>query len=121
MEQEVKLCEEVETVSEFTYLGDKVSAGGGCEAAVSARTRCGWVKLRLNAIMEILGHMGEMIFYVCTSYLYIDCFCVEVNFGYLHLLGLLPDFKYWYISFSLPFSLCFDRFLCCYLPINCML
>ena len=31
---------------EFTYLGDKVIAGGGCQAAVTARTRCGWVKFR---------------------------------------------------------------------------
>ena len=46
MEQEEKLCDEVETVSEFTYLGDRVSAGGGCEAAVAARTRCRWVMLR---------------------------------------------------------------------------
>ena len=46
VEQEEKLCDEVETVSEFTYLGDRVSAGGGCEAAVTARTRCGWVKFR---------------------------------------------------------------------------
>ena len=46
MEQEVKLCDEVETVCEFTYLGDRVSASGGCEAAVTARTRCVWVKLR---------------------------------------------------------------------------
>ena len=46
MEQEEKLCDEVETVSEFTYLGDRVSAGGGCEAAVTARTRCDWVKFR---------------------------------------------------------------------------
>ena len=37
------LCDEVETL---TYLGDKVSAGEGCEAAVTARTRCGWVKSR---------------------------------------------------------------------------
>ena len=44
VEQEVKLCDEVETVSEFTYLGDRVSAGGGCEAAVTARTRCGWIR-----------------------------------------------------------------------------
>ena len=29
---------------EFTYLGDRVSAGGGCEAAVSTRTYFGWVK-----------------------------------------------------------------------------
>ena len=45
VEQEEKLCE-VETVNEFTYLGDRVSDGGGCEAAVTARTKCGWVKLR---------------------------------------------------------------------------
>ena len=41
VEQEVKICDEVEIVSEFTYLGDRVSVGGGCEAAVAARTRCG--------------------------------------------------------------------------------
>ena len=35
------LCDEVETVCEFTYLGDMVSAGGGYEAVVTARTRCG--------------------------------------------------------------------------------
>ena len=29
MEQGVKLCDEVETVSEFTCLDDRVSAGGG--------------------------------------------------------------------------------------------
>ena len=28
VEQEEKLCDEVETVSEFTYLGDRVSGGG---------------------------------------------------------------------------------------------
>ena len=38
MEQEVKLCDEVETVREFTCLGDRVSAGGGCEAAVTVIT-----------------------------------------------------------------------------------
>ena len=31
---------------EFTYLGDRVSAGGGCVAAVTARTRCGLVMSR---------------------------------------------------------------------------
>ena len=46
MEQEEKLCDEVETVSEFTYLGDRVSASGGCEAAVTARTRCRWATFR---------------------------------------------------------------------------
>ena len=46
MEHEVKLCNEVETVREFTYLGDRVSAGGECETAMTASTRCGWVKRR---------------------------------------------------------------------------
>ena len=46
VEQEEKLCDKVETVGEFTYLGDWVSAGGGRDAAVIARTRCGWVKFR---------------------------------------------------------------------------
>ena len=41
-----KVCDEVETVRGLTYLGDRVSAGGGCEAVVTARTRCGWVKFR---------------------------------------------------------------------------
>ena len=31
VEQEVMLCDEVETVSEFTYLGDRVSAIGACQ------------------------------------------------------------------------------------------
>ena len=37
VEQEGELCKEVETVREFTYLGDRVSAVGGYEAAVTAR------------------------------------------------------------------------------------
>ena len=53
MEQEEKLCDEVETVMEFTYLVDSVSAGGGNEAAVTDRTRCGLVKF-----MEC----GELLF-----------------------------------------------------------
>ena len=44
VEQEEKLCDEVGAVREFTYLGDRVSADFGCEAAMTARTRCWWVK-----------------------------------------------------------------------------
>ena len=44
MELVEKLCHDVKTVREFAYLGDRESAGGGCEATVTARTRCGWVK-----------------------------------------------------------------------------
>ena len=32
-----KSCDDVKTVREFTYLGDRVSVGGG-ETAVTART-----------------------------------------------------------------------------------
>ena len=39
MEQEETLCDEVESLGEFTYLGDSVSSSGGCDAVVSARTR----------------------------------------------------------------------------------
>ena len=41
--QKEKLCDEMEAVGEFAYLGDRVSAGGGCEAAVTPRTKCGCV------------------------------------------------------------------------------
>ena len=41
-----ELCDEVETVNGFCYLGDRVNSSGGCEAAVSARARFGWVKFR---------------------------------------------------------------------------
>ena len=46
MKKEEKLCDEVETIREFTYLGDRVSDCGGCEAAATDRTRCGWIMLR---------------------------------------------------------------------------
>ena len=39
-----KLCDGVETVSKFTYLGDRLNATDGCETAVTARSRIGWIK-----------------------------------------------------------------------------
>ena len=44
VEHEEKLCDEEDAVREFAYLGDRVSASGGCETVVTARTRCGWAK-----------------------------------------------------------------------------
>ena len=46
VEQEKNLCNLVETVREYTYLGDKVSAGGGYESTVTAKIRFMWIKLR---------------------------------------------------------------------------
>ena len=44
MELEEKLCDEVETIREFTYIDDRVNASGGCEAAVMPeQDRVGYV------------------------------------------------------------------------------
>ena len=40
------LCDEVETVKGFCHLGDRLNASGGCETAVTARVRIGWMKFR---------------------------------------------------------------------------
>ena len=45
MQQEV-MCDEVKTVKGFYYLGNTLNASGGCEAAVTARTRVEWKKFR---------------------------------------------------------------------------
>ena len=41
-----KLCDEVETVNGFCYLVDRLNASGGCEAAVAARIKIGWITFR---------------------------------------------------------------------------
>ena len=40
------LCDEVETVKEFGYLGDRLNASGGCKTAVTSRVKIGWIKFR---------------------------------------------------------------------------
>ena len=37
----MKLCDEVEAVNGFCYLGDRLNASGGCETAVTERVRIG--------------------------------------------------------------------------------
>ena len=37
----------IDTVGDPTNLHDRVSEVGGCEAAVTARTRCGWAISRV--------------------------------------------------------------------------
>ena len=65
-----ELCEEVETVRGFCYLGDKVNASGGCKAAVTASGRIGWVKFKkcgelLNSKMFSLKTKG-MVYRSCV-------------------------------------------------------
>ena len=40
------LCDEVETVKGFCYLGDRLNASGGYKTAVTSRVRIGWMKFR---------------------------------------------------------------------------
>ena len=41
-----KLYDEVDTVNGFRYVGDRLNASGGCEAAVTARVRINWIRFR---------------------------------------------------------------------------
>ena len=92
VEQEVKLCDEVETVWEFTYLGDRVSAGGGCEAAVAARTRYWWFMFRVCGEL-LYGRRFPLMLkgavydsYVRPAILYVsEAWCLkESEMGILH-------------------------------------
>ena len=38
-DQKEKLHDDVETVIDFSYLGDRINSVGGCEVAVTSRTR----------------------------------------------------------------------------------
>ena len=44
--EEILFFAEVEFVKSFCYLGDRLNASGRSEAAVTARTRIGWIKFR---------------------------------------------------------------------------
>ena len=52
VEQGETLCYEGGRVRGFMYVGDRVSASGGCEAAVTVRTRCDWLCSR-NVVITI--------------------------------------------------------------------
>ena len=54
----------------FCYLGDRVNASGGCEAAITGRARIGWVKFKecgelLNSKRFSL-HMKGIIYRSCV-------------------------------------------------------
>ena len=45
-DQKEKLHDDVETVTEFSYLGDRINSGGGCEVAETSGNRIGRAKFR---------------------------------------------------------------------------
>ena len=63
------LCDEVETVKGFCYLGDRLNASGGCETAVTARIRIGWMKFRECG--ELL--LGRRFFLKMKGMVYRSC------------------------------------------------
>ena len=85
MSKEEKLCDEVETVSDFTYLDNMVSADGGCEAAVTAGIRCGWVKFKecgelLYSMFPLWLKGAGYKSYVRPAILYgSEAFCLKVS------------------------------------------
>ena len=44
--EELSFFDQVDFVKSFSYLGDRLNASGGSEAAVTARTKIGWIKFR---------------------------------------------------------------------------
>ena len=44
--EEISFFDQVDFVKSCCYLGDRLNASGGSEAAVTARTRIGWMKFR---------------------------------------------------------------------------
>ena len=64
------LCDEVETVKGFGYLGDRLNASGGRETAVTARVRIGRMKFR-ECVELLLGRrfslkMKGMVYRSCV-------------------------------------------------------
>ena len=56
---DVMQCDDVDTASKFSYLGDRLNANGGCETALTARAskRGAWGTMTMG-LMEFRGLMG---------------------------------------------------------------
>ena len=44
--EEISFFDQIDFVKKFYHLGNRLNASGGSEAAVTARTRIGWIKFR---------------------------------------------------------------------------
>ena len=78
-----KLCDEVETVNGFCYLGDRLNASGGYKAAVTARVRIGWLRFRECGEL-LLGNRFPLKMtgkvYRCCAILYgSETWCLKEN------------------------------------------
>ena len=75
MEQEETTYDGGNSEGEATYLGDRLSEGGGCETSLTVRTRCGRAKFR-----ECEGNIGAVVEQEETT-----CDEVETVRGKLHI------------------------------------
>ena len=53
----------------FNKISDRVSAGGGCEAAMTARMRCGWAKL---------SECGELLYFFIYFFV-VGCITIVIK------------------------------------------
>ena len=51
--EEISFFNQVNFVKSFCYLGDRLNASGGSEAAVTARTIIGWIKFMKKRIYQL--------------------------------------------------------------------
>ena len=68
--KEISFFDQVDFVKSFCYLGDRLNASDGSEAAVTARTRIGWIKFRecgeLLYVRKLSLKMKRRIFQSCV-------------------------------------------------------
>ena len=53
--EDLSFFDQVDLVKSFCYLGDRLNASGGSEAAVTAKTRIGWRWTKLRESEELLN------------------------------------------------------------------
>ena len=61
--------DKLEVVASFCYLGDMISAGGGCEIAVTTRVKTAWKKFRELLPFLTSGHLS----YKTSGHVYSSC------------------------------------------------
>ena len=71
------MCDEAETLNGFCYLGDRLNASGGCEAAITARVKIGWVRFRECG--ELL--LGNRFFLKMKGKVYRSCLRSAILYG----------------------------------------
>ena len=63
------MCDEVEAVNGFCYLGDRLNASGGCEAAIMARVGIDWVRFRKYGELWLVNRfplkMKDKVYHFC--------------------------------------------------------